>query len=230
MESSKRQKTDDAAADDGKVADEGFGKPYRSDKIGEDDRCGVRMFGMDFHSTFDDVYDFFGGYNAIPGSVILGESQDQPGRKDGKGMIWLKSEEDAEKAVAEKNREYIGKRFVLLTQVSYKQYLSFQNGGGGSGGGDSRGSRESQPDLKLSDCGVNEGNMDKALYMRGLPWRISHQEIIDFFSDYGKLSEDKIHIGREEGKNTGKAVVFFDNEKSAQDAKENLDKEKIGAA
>ena len=59
---------------------------------------------------------------------------------------------------------------------------------------------------------VNEGNGDKALVLRGLPFRVKVEEIIEFFEGFGKLSEDKIFIEEEAGRRTGKGLVFFENE------------------
>lgn len=75
---------------------------------------------------------------------------------------------------------------------------------------------------------VNDGNKDRALVMRGLPFRVKLEEIIEFFSGYGKLAEDDIFVEEEAGRRTGSGLVIFENEDIAQDAKDALQKKEIG--
>ena len=65
--------------------------------------------------------------------------------------------------------------------------------------------------------------------MRGLPWKITAEEILDFFEGYGKLSEDDIYIEEFNGKRTGSALVIFENQELAQKAKGENNKKEIGA-
>jgi len=64
--------------------------------------------------------------------------------------------------------------------------------------------------------------------MKGLPWKITMQEIIDFFADYGTIPESDIFIEESGGKRTGAALVVFESEDKAQEAKEGLNKQNIG--
>ena len=64
--------------------------------------------------------------------------------------------------------------------------------------------------------------------MRGLPWKITPEEIIEFFDGFGSISEQDIFIEEFNGKRTGSALVIFENEEAAQDAKGSRNKEKIG--
>lgn len=53
----KRQKTfDDNDEDEGPNP---FGKPLVLEQFGEDDQVAVKMRGLDFKATFDEVYEFF---------------------------------------------------------------------------------------------------------------------------------------------------------------------------
>ena len=64
--------------------------------------------------------------------------------------------------------------------------------------------------------------------MRGLPWKITAEEIVQFFNGFGALSEQEIFIEEFNGKRTGSALVIFENEEVAQNAKEQMNKQNIG--
>ena len=51
--------------------------------------------------------------------------------------------------------------------------------------------------------------------MRGCPWKITEEEIIEFFDGFGKLTKQDIFIEEFNGKRTGSALVIFENEEMA---------------
>lgn len=65
--------------------------------------------------------------------------------------------------------------------------------------------------------------------MRGCPWKITAEEIIEFFNGYGAISKEDVFIEEFNGKRTGSALVIFENNTVAQDAKGNMQKQEIGA-
>ena len=65
--------------------------------------------------------------------------------------------------------------------------------------------------------------------MRGLPWKITAEEIIEFFNGFSALSDQDIFIEEFNGKRTGSALVIFDGIDVAQEAKAALNKKTIGA-
>jgi RNA recognition motif-containing protein len=72
---------------------------------------------------------------------------------------------------------------------------------------------------------LTDDNRDKALLVRGLPFKIQVSEIIEFFDGYGKITEENIHIEESApGRRTGVGLVVFENEDMAQDAKSALNK------
>ena len=77
--------------------------------------------------------------------------------------------------------------------------------------------------MKLSSH-VSDDNKNRSLVMRGLPWKITADEIIGFFDGFGSLSEGDIFIEEFNGKRTGSALVVFENEEVAQNAKEQMNK------
>jgi RNA recognition motif-containing protein len=47
--------------------------------------------------------------------------------------------------------------------------------------------------------------------IKGIPFRIKNDEIIEFFSSCGSLSADKIYIDQVDGRKSGSALVIFEN-------------------
>ena len=63
--------------------------------------------------------------------------------------------------------------------------------------------------------------------MRGLPYRVQVETIQTFFDGHCKLTQDEIFIEEFNGKRTGSALVVFENEQVAQDAKSALHKNEV---
>ena len=55
-------------------------------------------------------------------------------------------------------------------------------------------------------------NKTRILIMRGLPFKVSIHEIIDFFANISKLKSNDIIIEEINGKRSGSAIVFFENQ------------------
>ena len=91
-----------------------------------------------------------------------------------------------------------------------------------SGGGFNNGST-----IKLSKY-VGPDNQERALVMRGLPYKVQIPEIVKFFEGYGDVTESTVHIEEFSGKRTGSALVIFDTEEITQKAKQELHKKEIG--
>jgi len=81
--------------------------------------------------------------------------------------------------------------------------------------------------VRLSDF-VNAENRYSCLKMRGLPFSVSARDIRDFFVDF-RVAERDITIDLNQGRPTGYALVFFENESEAQRAKEQLNKKYLGS-
>ena len=204
--------------------------PDLSSKYDRDDEVALRIHGLPFQATREEIYEFFADYKFVPDTLIFGLADD--GRKSGLGSLIFENEEEAAKAAEEKDKQYIGSRFVNLRPISYGRYKSFNKdfvgreretssfggGGGGSYGGDDA--------VKLSDH-VNSENRSKALMMRGIPFRSTVDEIIGFFDGF-EVKEEGITIEEMNGRRTGSVLVIFENTEKAQEAKEKLQKADLG--
>jgi len=123
------------------------------------------------------------------------------------------------------NGQHVGSRYVDLSVITYGDYKRFnkpQDGGGRNGGGGYGGSKP----VKLSNY-VNDDNKERALVMRGLPYRVTTDVIVEFFDGFGTIPADDIFIEEFNGRRTGSALVVFENDTVAQDAKKALHRKEI---
>ena len=70
-------------------------------------------------------------------------------------------------------------------------------------------------------------NKNRCVKLRGLPFEAKEQTIIDFFAGFS-VSESDVVIERQNGKATGYALVFLQNQSECMRAKEQLNKRMIG--
>jgi len=143
------------------------------------------------------------------------------GRKNGFGAIVFENEEDASSAATDLNKQYVGtsNRYVDLSVISYGDYLNFNPANTGAGASNYGGSSGSY--VKLFQC-VNKENLDVSLVLRGLPYKISVLQLQTFLEGYGEIPAQNLFIEEFNGKRTGSALVVFENEQVAQDAKKGL--------
>lgn len=69
--------------------------------------------------------------------------------------------------------------------------------------------------MKLSNY-VGSFNQDRCLIMRGLPFKITISEIIEFFQNHAIFSQENVFIEEANGKRTGSALVIFENQSVAE--------------
>jgi RNA recognition motif-containing protein len=129
----------------------------------------VKIRGLPYQVRYSEINDFFRQFRYIEKSSILGVGGD--GRKNGYGSLLFESPEEAAAAAEELDQATIGTRYVELSVISYGDYLNFNGPTGGSGGGYGGGKT-----TRLSNY-VSSDNEQRALVMRGLPYRIETPEI-----------------------------------------------------
>jgi len=179
----------------------------------------LKIRGLPYQTRREELYDFFKDFAVREKSVVFGLGPD--GRKNGFGSILFENEAEATQAMTALQRQHVGDRYVELSPISYNDYLNFNSNvpkGGAAGG---------QEFVKLSQY-VGDDNKDRCLVMRGLPYRINVEEIVAFFEGYGNLSKQDVFIEQRFGKRTGSALVIFENQDVAQDAKQTMNKQIIG--
>lgn len=115
----------------------------------------------------------------------------------------------------------------MITYGDYSKFNGPANGGGAGGGGGNYGGQPGS-NVKLSKyCG--QDNQERAILMRGCPWKITPEQVIGFFEGFGALTAEDIFIEEYNGKRTGSVLVLFENQDVAQNAKASKNKETIGA-
>ena len=80
---------------------------------------------------------------------------------------------------------------------------------------------------------LNEDNVDRAVKLRGLPFRVNAFDVVKFFHEEGGeafkyISTSDIVIDFRDGKPTGFGLVFLKDEEDAETAQADLDHKYIG--
>ena len=70
----------------------------------------LRMRGIPFRSSADDVFRFFAGFQVMPGGVMLGI---RDGRSTGEAWVTFTSPAEAQRAMV-MNNKHLGNRYVEL--------------------------------------------------------------------------------------------------------------------
>lgn len=122
----------------------------------------------------------------------------------------FENEDEAANAMNEKQGQNVGSRWVELYAMSFAQFESFM---------------DDQLNCKTVNLKnfLNEENLNRCVKLRGIPYQASDQDVKDFFADYN-LGDDDIVIEMRQGKKTGFALVFLNNEEDVQRARQELNK------
>jgi len=73
----------------------------------------VRLRGLPFRVSEQEIMDFFQAFNFIPTSVQI--DKDTTGRSSGEGWITFVNPDEARRAVRERNRQYLQNRYLELS-------------------------------------------------------------------------------------------------------------------
>jgi hypothetical protein len=135
----------------------------------------VKMRGLPWTATVQDVMGFFTGYQLEANGVYLTNGAD--GRPSGEGFVLFASESEASRAL-EKDKQKLGERWIdLFKCVKADMYAaqsaaSFPGAGAKMGGGGGAGGGFSRP---------SSTGMVNCVRMRGLPYRVDENDIFQFF-------------------------------------------------
>jgi len=177
-----------------------------------DDKILVRMRGLPFTVKKEEILMFFNGYDVVPDSVIIGEMSN--GKKTGEGVILFKNEEEAARAVNEKNGDNLGKRWIELYLHPYSHFHNFYQA-------------QNHEEYVYLHKYITDENKQRTLRVRGLPYSCTKKDMVTFFRDFAVTNND-IVFEIKEGRPTGKALVFMIDANTAVRAIQALDKEYIG--
>jgi heterogeneous nuclear ribonucleoprotein F/H len=134
-----------------------FDQAQASQKVffSRDEKILVRMRGLPFSVKKEDVLMFYNGYDIVPDSVIIGEMSN--GKKTGEGVILFKSEDEASRAVLDKNGTSMGRRWIELYLHPYSHFHSFYQ------------AQHHEEFVYLSKY-ITDENKYRTLRVRGLPY------------------------------------------------------------
>jgi heterogeneous nuclear ribonucleoprotein F/H len=177
-----------------------------------DEKILVRMRGLPFSVKKDEVLQFFHGYDVVPDSVIIGEMSN--GKKTGEGVILFKSEDEAARAVSDRNGSNIGRRWIELYLHPYSHFHNFYQS-------------QHHEEFVYLDKYITEENKFRTVRIRGLPFSATKKDMVNFFRDFN-LTNNEIVFEIKDGRPTGRALAFFIDHTTAQRAISALDKEYIG--
>ncbi|XP_028313253.1 G-rich sequence factor 1 [Gouania willdenowi] len=171
----------------------------------------VRLRGIPFSSTEDDIIDFFSGLDIAENGIVM--VTNAKGRKSGEAYVQFSSQEAADKALL-RDRELIGSRYIEVFPSRQREVEAFLRTRTHSDYSErvfqtSSGSQMHHQTVSHQSSAVPQ----HYIHMRGLPFHVSGEEIAKFFFPL-VISKILIEYGPN-GRPKGEADVFF---RSHQDA------------
>ncbi|KAI5704081.1 hypothetical protein M8J75_001813 [Diaphorina citri] len=172
----------------------------------EDDGFVIKLRGLPWSTTVDEILKFFDGVNVRNGRAGVQITTSRNGRPSGEAFVEVEDEVDMENALG-KNKEHLGNRYIEVFKVKRKEM-----------------------DWMLQHTGIVEGNAfdQGCVRLRGLPFESKKDDIAQFFGGLEiipngiTLVEDPFN-----GRPTGEAYVQFVDKETAERALQKH-KERIG--
>ena len=85
---------------------------YNYDIVDRDANVAVKMRGFPWQVSDEDVVAFFDGYKLVEGSIKIERDEENEGRITGWGAALFETEEEAARAIEERQKESIGTRWI----------------------------------------------------------------------------------------------------------------------
>ncbi|KAI5635169.1 RNA recognition motif domain-containing protein [Phthorimaea operculella] len=173
----------------------------------------IKLRGLPFSTTVEDVLDFLSGVNVVGGKEGVHLTEVRPGRPSGECFVEVESQQDVDEAL-KKDKENMGKRYIEVFSTD-RQDMEWALNSSRSQGDNGFGGMANMSD----EMGI--------VKLRGLPFGCSKEEIVQFFGGL-PVAPDGVHIlSDHSGRASGEAFVHFTNKESAHQALQR-DREKIG--
>lgn len=183
----------------------------------------VRLRGLPFEATIDDVLRFFQGL--VPLDVVMVIRPD--GRGAGEAIVVLPNHMEMQMALS-RDKQHMGRRYIEIFQSKRMDYYTAivghiqsqnmsgarQGGSGGMSHGGMGGSGGMGADGMMGAPAVHTG----VIRMRGLPFSATKQDVINFFQGL-PVADDMIQfVVRGDGRVTGEAFVSFGSTSDSESA------------
>uniref|UniRef100_A0A8D0CJQ2 RRM domain-containing protein n=1 Tax=Scleropages formosus TaxID=113540 RepID=A0A8D0CJQ2_SCLFO len=159
----------------------------------------VKLRGLPFSCTVEDIVHFFEGLDIVGGGVTL--VFDAHGRNTGIAYVEFASQEMADQAL-QKDRERIGSRYIEIFP-SRKSAIHSRAPVSPVPTMEGNTDQATQPDLHPQSSDITQ----HCVHVRGLPFCASGQDIVNFFSPL-QLAKICIEYGPD-GRASGEADVYF---------------------
>ncbi|XP_061674592.1 G-rich sequence factor 1 [Syngnathoides biaculeatus] len=178
----------------------------------------VRLRGLPFTCTEDDIVHFFSGLEIMEKGITM--VINSRGRRSGEAFVWFSSQEAADEAL-QRDRELIGNRYIEVFPSSSQEIHSGWRsssqgvndtttrkrfGPGLTAATPARPAAASFPNPKFT-------NLSHHIHLRGLPFHISGEDIVKFFAPL-VVSRIRLDLGPD-GRPSGEADVYFACHKDA---------------
>jgi len=188
----------------------------------------VRLRGLPWESTKDDIADFLHKCRIVGGQRGITIMEDDRGRAAGDAYVELETLDDQDDALRMHKRD-MGTRYIEVFEATSRDVerakMSMERGGGGgsSYGGYDRGGygdrdRRSPP----------RRNRGPTVHLRGLPYRATEREIADWLTEAADPVEVIINMGRD-GRPDGSANAVFETARDAKRVVQELHRKDMGS-
>uniref|UniRef100_A0A8D9FA09 RNA-binding protein fusilli n=1 Tax=Cacopsylla melanoneura TaxID=428564 RepID=A0A8D9FA09_9HEMI len=164
----------------------------------------VRVRGLPWQSSDQDIAKFFRGLNVAKGGVALCLSAF--GRRNGEAIVRFIDQEHRDMAL-KRHKHHIGKRYIEVTKAVGEDFINVAGGN----------NNEAQAFLTRGAQVI--------IRMRGLPYECTAKQVIEFFIAGTENScnvmdgeEGVLFVKKPDGKATGDAFVLFEKEEEADKA------------
>ncbi|XP_054267187.1 heterogeneous nuclear ribonucleoprotein H2-like [Macrosteles quadrilineatus] len=158
--------------------------------------CVVKLRGLPWTATVDDVVNFFDDCNIKNGTMGVHLVITKEGRPSGVAYVDLESQDDVELAY-KKDGQYLGERYIEVFQATVS---------------------EMQRTIRRSKQSIQRAISDACVRVRGLPYKTSEQDVINFFEGLDILPDGVFLVHDDQGRTTGEAYVQFRDQEEAERA------------
>ncbi|XP_075464012.1 G-rich sequence factor 1 isoform X1 [Ascaphus truei] len=196
---------------------EGYYPPlpeYESQSIAENvtEMFIVRVRGLPWSCTADDVLNFFSDCNVRSGAEGVHFIFNRDGKPRGDAVIEFETVEDLQKAV-EQHKKYMGQRYVEVFEMNQKEAEALLN----------RMHTALSPTRPPAVPQAPQSSMssppsDGIVRLRGLPYSCSEQDILNFFLGLEIVDEGITFVLDQRGRKSGEAFVQFVTQEFADQA------------
>jgi len=192
----------------------------------------IRLRGLPWKITEEDIIEFFSGLTIVPGGLYL--IRDSAGRPMGEGYVRFDSQYERDEAV-KRHKNYIGRRYIEVFSSSMEEWYS----AGGPNLSSNSTHDTSASNLKYSSGdprfkkNTNENSHSPpgtrsmeplppddgnyVIRMRGLPYSVTIEDIQEFFGGIG-IRKDQIFILIARGEGTGGGFIKLNSQQQVERA------------